>query len=268
MRGIARRLLFALAPAICLVIAGEALARPCKSPDNVTRVTGGSECLVIHTFGAAAGNRTLVVFIHGDGTQGGPSDYLAASAERVSGGGVTAVVLIRPGYYDSEDARSTGTSYRHDGDGYRDDIIAAIAAAIDELRDHHRARRVVLVGHSGGAAISGVILGQYPGLANAAVLAACPCNVAKWRSMRGRGVWVNSLSPHAFVKSVPKGTEVVALTGSRDANTRPALARDYVSALNRRGVTAIFVEVVGAGHSKVARTQAFDGAIARLAGRN
>lgn len=111
MRGIARRVLLVLAPAIFLILASEALARPCKSPDNVTRVTGGSECLVIHTFGAAPGNRTLVVFIHGDGTKGGPSDYLDKSAERVSGGGVTAVALIRPGYYDSHDATSTGTSY-------------------------------------------------------------------------------------------------------------------------------------------------------------
>jgi len=267
-RGIARRVLISLAPAFCLILAGEALAGPCKSPDNVTRVTGGSECLVIHTFGAAAGNRTLVVFIHGDGTRGGPSDYLDKSAERVVGGGVTAVALIRPGYYDSHDAISTGTSYRHAGDGYRDGIIAAVAAAIDELKGHHGARRVVLVGHSGGAAISGVILGRYPGLADAAVLAACPCNIGKWRSMRGRGQWVNSLSPHAFVKAMPKKTEVVALTGSRDSNTRPELARDYVSALNRRGITAIFVEVVGAGHSKVARSEAFDGAIARLAGRH
>jgi len=145
-RGIARRVLISLAPAFCLILAGEALAGPCKSPDNVTRVTGGSECLVIHTFGAAAGNRTLVVFIHGDGTRGGPSDYLDKSAERVVGGGVTAVALIRPGYYDSHDAISTGTSYRHAGDGYRDGIIAAVAAAIDELKGHHGARRVVLVG--------------------------------------------------------------------------------------------------------------------------
>ena len=28
-------------------------------------------------FGAAAGNRTLVIFVHGDGSRGGPSDYLA-----------------------------------------------------------------------------------------------------------------------------------------------------------------------------------------------
>ena len=104
---------------------------------------------MIHTFGAAPGNRTLVVFIHGDGTKGGPSDYLDKSAEKVAGGGVTAVALIRPGYYDSHDATSTGTSYRHAGDGYRDEIVAAVAAAIDEVKDHHRARRVVLAGRPG-----------------------------------------------------------------------------------------------------------------------
>ena len=181
---------------------GEASARPCSSPDLVTRVTGGNECLVIHTFGAVAGNRTLVVFVHGDGSKGGPSDYLARAAERVSGNGVTAVALIRPGYYDSNDAKSTGNSYRRDGDGYRDDIIAAVAGAVSELKSHHGAERVVLVGHSGGAAISGIILGRYAGLVSAAVLAACPCNIDKWRRMRGRRPWNRSRSPHTFVDAV------------------------------------------------------------------
>ncbi len=73
-------------------------------PDNMTGVAGGGECLVVQTFGAAPDNRTLVVFVHGDDNipEGGrPRDYLASLARRVSGGGVTAAVLIRPGHHDS-----------------------------------------------------------------------------------------------------------------------------------------------------------------------
>ena len=262
-----RRVLAVIATVIGIVFACEALAGPCTSPDNLTRVTGGNECLVIHTFGAAVGNRTLVVFIHGDGSKGGPSDYLAKAAERVAGDGVTGVVLIRPGYYDSDGAKSTGTSYRRRGDGYRDNIIAAVAGAVAELKSHHSADRVVLVGHSGGAAISGVILGNFPGLANAAVLAACPCNVNKWRSMRGRGPWTRSRSPHRFLDAVPTDIEVVALTGRKDKNTKPVLAREYVAALKERAVTATFVVVANASHNRVARSKEFLDAVARLAGR-
>lgn len=265
--GFDRRVLALAAAAISIAIADGALARPCYSPDNLTRVTGGGDCLVIHTFGAAAGNRTLVIFVHGDGSRGGPSDYLANAAKRISGGGVTGVVLIRPGYYDSDDVTSTGTSYRREGDGYRDHVIAAVAGAVVQLKAYHDAQRIVLVGHSGGAAISGVILGRYPGLASAAILAACPCNISEWRSMRGRRPWTRSRSPHAFIDTVPTDVEVIALTGSKDTNARSVLARDYVTALTGRGVVATFVEVANAGHNGVVRSAAFRDAVARLAGR-
>ena len=140
------RLVLALAAAaISIAIAGGALAQPRNSPDNLMRVTGGGDCPVIHTFGAAAGTRPLVVFVHGDGSKGGPSDYLANAAKRVSGGGVTGVALIRPGYYDSDDATSTGTRYRRAGDGYRDHVIAAVAGAVAQLKAYHDAQRIVLV---------------------------------------------------------------------------------------------------------------------------
>ena len=245
-------------------LAAPAWGSPCEAPDNLERVTGDGECLVIQTFGAAPGNRALVVFIHGDGSKGGPSDYLAQTADRISGNGVTGVVLIRPGYHDSDGRKSTGRSYRKEGDGYRQHIVASVADAVQRLKAHHGAERVVLAGHSGGAAISGVILGKYPGLAAAAVLAACPCDIARWRSMRGRRAWNRSLSPHSFAEAVPAGTAVVALTGSKDRNTRPVLGRDYAAALAARGLAAEFMEVPDVGHKAVTRTRAFREAVIRL----
>ena len=67
--------------------------------------------------------------------------------------------------------------------------------------------------------------------------------------------------------AVSTNVEVIALTGSKDTNTMPVLARDYVAALEARGVNATFMEVANAGHNGVARTAAFRDAIARLAGR-
>ena len=248
-----------------LLAAAPAWAGPCEAPDNLTRVTGADECLVIRTFGAAPGNRALVVFIHGDGSKGGPSDYLAKTASRISGKGVTGVVLIRPGYHNSDGRKSTGRSYRKEGDGYREHVVASVADAVERLKTHHGVQRAVLAGHSGGAAISGAILGKYPGLAAAAVLAACPCDIGRWRSMRGRRAWRRSLSPHSFIDTVPPGTEVIAVTGSKDRNTKPVLARDYAAALAARGIAAEFAEVPDAGHNAVARTRAFREAVMRLA---
>lgn len=234
--------------------------------DNRTRVKAGEECLVIQAYGEAAEKTKLVVFIHGDGSGGKASDYLYKVAETFGRSGVVAVGLIRPGYFDKNDNHSSGDAYRR-GDGYRPDVIAAVAAGISALKAHYKAERVVLAGHSGGAAISGVILGKHPGLVDAAVLAACPCNVPDWRIMkRGSNTWTQSLSPHNFVADVPGKTEIIAITGGDDDNTRPAIAQNYVDQAKARGIMAEFIELPGASHNGVARSQEFKDAVSRLIG--
>lgn len=252
-----------IAAAICL-FSLPAAAEECAA-DNLTRVRGGGECLVIKTYNAGAGAKTLLVFIHGDGSGGGPSDYLFSRAERYGKADVVAVGLIRPGYYDSQDNFSTGASYRSEGDGYRDHVVDAVTGALKELKAFHGAEKLILVGHSGGAAISGVILGREPGLADAAVLAACPCHVPDWRIMRrGSNTWTRSLSPHEFEDKIPAGTRVVAVTGSGDSNTRPEIAGAYIERLKTRGLDARFVDVPGASHNRVTRTDEFFAAIDQL----
>jgi pimeloyl-ACP methyl ester carboxylesterase len=99
--------------------------------------------------------------------------------------------------------------------------VDAIAAAVTALREHHRAKRAVLVGHSGGAAISGVVLGRHPGPADGAVLAAT--------------------------------ARVLAITGEADDSTRPALAPDRVEAPVKRGIAAKYAGVPGATHDDIIR---------------
>ena len=125
----------------------------------------------------------------------------------------------------------------------------AIAAALLNLKRHHMAAKLVVLGHSGGASITGVILGYRPGLIDAALLLSCPCDIPRWRSDRGRRRWSRSLSPHRYLDGVPDTTKVVAVTGENDRNTGPHLARDYVSALRERGVDATFVLAPDGSHS-------------------
>ncbi len=206
-------------------------AEPCAA-DNRARVAANDECLEIRTYGESAERTSLIVFIHGDGYRGGPSDYMYPLAQKFGAKGVVAVGLIRPGYYDSWGNHSTGNSYR-EWDNYQPDVIETVAAAVMVLKTHYEAEYVVLAGHSGGSAISGVIIGKYPGLVDAVVLGACPCNVPDWRIMRrGRNNWPLSLSPHDFIGKIDMETTVVAVTGGNDGNTEPVLARDYVASLN------------------------------------
>ena len=257
------RLIGLFALSIFLASPSPATAAECAA-DNRTRVRAGDECLVIAAHGAPSDRTKLVIFIHGDGSRGGPSDYLFKTAATYGGPGVVAIGLIRPGYFDADDNRSTGNAYR-DGDGYRPDVVATVAAAVTTLKAHYKAARVVLAGHSGGAAISAVIMGKHPGLADAAVLAACPCNVPDWRiQRRGRNNWTESLSPHDFAATVAADAEIVALTGDGDTNTRSGIARGYIDSLRARGIKAEFIELPGVSHNDSARSDEFKDAVRRL----
>ena len=250
---------FALAASNCI-----AAAAPCTAPDNVTKVTGASECLVIRTFARKTGGQaTLVVVIHGDVSRGGPATYHFRLADWLAGGGAVAVALVRPGYDDGAGNISSG-ELNDRFDNYTAANIDAVAGAVRALRAHHRAQRVILVGHSGGAAISAVILGKHPGTADGAVLIACPCHLANWRS--GRRPFARSESPHSYAAAVPASARIIAVTGSRDDNTIPSLASNYVATLAARGVRARFVEVAGAGHNDAVDAAEVTQAIGELVG--
>jgi pimeloyl-ACP methyl ester carboxylesterase len=192
------------------------------------------------------------VFLHGDVSTGGPVDYIYRVAEMAIAEGMVAVAVLRPGYGDSHGHQSTG-----DNSGRRDSYTAhnidAVADAIKALKAHHQPERTVLIGHSGGAAISGVILGRHASLVDAAALIACPCHVPQWRLARGGRAWAQSLSPHAYVGKVPVATSVLAVMGDADDTTPLALGKDYVAELTRRGVSARMVAIPGAGHNDILR---------------
>ncbi|MBL8669033.1 MAG: prolyl oligopeptidase family serine peptidase [Alphaproteobacteria bacterium] len=245
--------LAALVLALLLAAAPARASEPaCTDADLTAWARGGSLCLAVATY-PAPGRTTapaLVAFLHGDVSRGGPADYLARAARRFAeaGGDLVAVALYRPGYEDAAGRRSEGS---HNGrrDHYTPATIDAIGDALAALKAFHKARKLVVVGHSGGAATAGVLIGRKPGLIDAAVLLSCPCDVPRWRREGGRGEWRASLSPHDVAGAVPAGTTVVALTGTADDNTAPSLARDYVAALAARGVPATFRAVPGAGHN-------------------
>lgn len=256
--------------AVALVAAAPlAVAAEHCAADNRTRVSANDECLVIKTYGESAERTTLLIFIHGDGYRPDPSDYrpsdyLYRIAQGYGAKGVVAVGLIRPGYFDSKGNHSTGTSHR-DKDNYQPDVIETVAATVRVLKNHYKAENVVLAGHSGGSAISGVIIGKFPGLVNAAVLGACPCNVPVWRTMRrGHNNWHLSLSPHDFIGGIDKNTRVIAVTGANDGNTKPVLARDYVASLKGMGIDATNIEVPGMGHNRIVGSEEFTNSVSQL----
>jgi len=256
--GSRRRIVRLRAPALFLLLFAAALsarAAPCESEDFQVRVSGVSQCLVMRRFGVDD-PEVLLLWIHGDVSSGGPADYHFARASQAAGvlpGRILSVALVRPGYSDgSGNESSVALTQAGRSDHYTRENIAEVGAAIERLRARFKPRRVVVVGHSGGAATTAVLLGMKPGLIDGAVLVACPCDIAAWRS--GRRAWSRSESPILWVDRVDRAARVVALTGDRDDNTAPELARAYVAALTARGIDAVFRAVPGESHNGAFRS--------------
>lgn len=239
----------ALATSGALAESSDEKKQACANPDMQARVIGNKFCFAIRAYGTrtAGPSPTLVVVLHGDGSGGGRPEYHDAIAESLATDGVIAIGMIRPGFTGKDDRTSDGAVLREDF--YTAENIDAVADAISRLKVHYRARQTVMIGHSGGAAMTGVVIGRHAGLIDRALLISCPCDVSRWRNIRRRGAWGNSLSPSDHSSKVPATTKVIAITGELDDNTDQMLARDYVVALTARAVTAKFAVIPGAGHN-------------------
>ena len=228
-----------------------ASAGPCASPDNVNYVKGSAHCLAVKTFASSnSAAKTLVVVLHGDLSRGGDADYILPVAEKASEYGAIGVAMMRPGYT-GDGRRSSGTPTRSQNrrEVYRGAEIDSIAAAVATLKKHHAAERVVMVGHSGGALISGVMLGRAASLVDAALLVSCPCDdIAVWRAKKNRKPLPNAESPIDYLPSTPKSARIFALTGAQDTNTTPDLAQRYVEEAKQLGLDASFILLRNAGH--------------------
>lgn len=231
--------------------------KACAAPDMQTRVIGNKFCFAIRAYAAqtAGPSPTLVVVLHGDGSSGAPPEYHDAIAESLAANGVLAIGMIRPGYTSKDDRTSDGSSIRTDH--YTAENIDAVADAISKLKAHYKAKQTVMIGHSGGAATAGVVIGRHPGLVDRALLISCPCDISRWRNMGNRRPWT-SLSPSDFSAKVPATTKVIAITGELDDNTVPILAKDYVAALAAKEVTARFSIIPGAGHNVTSKMRESD----------
>lgn len=261
-------LLLAIAPA------PSARAQACAElPAGRATADGQGGCLALVPVegparDAAMPPRALVVMIHGDGTGSLGQRHVDSwmqVGEALAAGDRVVALMIRPGYR-SPAGDSSGWANPLDDD-YTSVNVARVAGALAALRQAHRPRHVVLVGHSGGAATAALVLGRHARAADAALLLGCPCDVPPWRrhrdAQRGHTVrpWHNSLNPLDVVASIPPATPVIAATGMRDDNTLPLFARRWVEQAAAAGVDARHEDVPDLGHAGILR---WDGIASRV----
>ena len=241
----------------------------CDAPDDAKSVSGAAHCLQIRTYRPSGGAKTLAVVLHGDLSRGGDADYIAPVARKAAEYGAVGVAMARPGYtLDGRTSSGVATRDQLGFDRYKAGEIDSIAAAITTLKKHHGANRVVMVGHSGGALISGVMLGRAAPLVDVAILVSCPCDVVSWRKLNHRWPLAFAESPVDYLRAAPKSARIFAVTGEDDRNTWPVLAQDYVKKARELGLDATYVGIENAGHGfrRLGRSTGFDSALKQAIG--
>lgn len=214
--------------------------------------------LYSETFGITnpADVRTLIVLLHGDSADTPPSyQYSAARAFAAAVPDSAVVALLRPGYTDGAGHQSPGERGLATGDNYTADRIAAVAEAILDLRHRYKHARVILAGHSGGAAIAANLAGMYSGRVDGLLLVSCPCMLKEFRAgMKKRmpdtpfDQPVSSFDPMGTVGGVAPTTRAAIVVGQKDEIAPPKLSRGYAEALTLRGIATDFRIVPNQGH--------------------
>jgi pimeloyl-ACP methyl ester carboxylesterase len=141
------------------------------------------------------------------------------------------------------------------GDNWNARNTDSIAAAIGELKRRYQARKVVVAGHSGGAAITANLLGRTPELIDAALLVSCPCDVKEWRQsmlkLTGQPVFqgpLDTLSAIDQVSGMADRVPVTMMVGSQDKVAPPALSESYRDKAVKLGKPVRLVTLAGKDH--------------------
>ena len=190
----------------------------------------------------------LVVVLHGDllGVRAIPATtyhYVFAQNASMQMDNLVVAALLRPGYRDSTGEQSEGERGLTTGDNYTPQVVDAVAQAIEQLKNKFHPMRTVLVGHSGGAAITGDLLSRWPSAADAALMVSCPCDLTAWRKhmqqmQNNNPIWsapIQSLSPIDLASKVPPSIHVQLLVGSKDPVAPPEISEHYAEALRSHG---------------------------------
>ena len=249
-----KRIIFVIPTIICLFLTNSVHAG-CE--DFLHEIFAGNNCTKIRTFrsGDISDKPILVVALHGDSPFNNPG-YQYRFAELVASktSNVISVGMLRPGYTDSIGRTSDGAKGDAIGDNYDMERVNQVAQAITELKNMYSPAKIILAGHSGGAAITANLISLFPFLIDHAYIVSCPCDVDAWRedmfSLTHKSIFkgnIKTLSPINLVKHLNKKTIITILVGKDDKVTQPILSVKYKTAAEKEGLK-VTLEVIDGQH--------------------
>ncbi len=238
-----------------------------KAADGIERVGDGQICVVTRKFEpltTRSNAKGLIVFVQGDSRS-----RFELPADRGTAFNLSEQLNASTIALQFEDYRSNtgiaegieGNAAVHD-ERYTPSHVATLATALDKLRASNPGKKILLIGYSGGAAMTALLASRFPASADAYLLAGCPCDVPGWRQWRDASTgktspWLQSLSPQDEVGKIKAGTRMALVVGSKDDNTLAKFSEIYVASLQTQGVKTRLTYAVGATHVSVLRSPEF-----------
>lgn len=250
-----------IALTVFLLVAGLVQASRCSEKEWIGSAGQRTKAEIFRSADAGA-HPVLVVVLHGDLDASYHYVIAANAAKQIRG--VVAAALVRPGYTDNAGDTSDGRKGYTTGDNYTPEVLDRLDSAIHQLIAQFHSSAVVLMGHSGGAAISADLLAWDNGLAKAALLLSCPCDLPAWRkhmnALRPNPLWsepITSISPIDVVGEISPKTRVSLIVGEEDTTAPPEFTQEYASALRKHGIEPKVTVLPGLDHNHIV----FEGAI-------
>jgi len=217
------------------------------APVHKASACDGGACaagLAYEAFGPKDHASTLVIFIHGSVSAGGPADYMYRFARAFSEThrDVEAIALLMPGYYDNNGKRSDGNDHgRRTFDGSTE-----VSNAITALKAQYGAKRVFALGHSNGAMNLGGVIGKYPGLIDGVVLVSGIYDLNAISQMRGKQY--GGIAGQDYISSIARTTTIIAVHGTEDVTVPFEQSQNFIAAAKAAKLKADLKAVDGVGH--------------------
>jgi pimeloyl-ACP methyl ester carboxylesterase len=227
-----------------LFFINNAFAKNCHKEDFVNFVSDAVGCIAINIhqeekFSENVGNKNkLVFFIHGDQLNSKVT-YFNDFASNFITSNAFIISITRPGWTNIKDHKSEGKKNISNGDNYVPKVdVDPIYRVIKKLKKKYQLNNTLVVGHSGGAAIAGILSGRFPNLIDEAILISCPCIVPPWRknyfdqiSKKSNSRYCSpvfkSHSPHEYIKRIDPKLKTKIFIGNLDQNTLPVFSATY-----------------------------------------
>lgn len=153
--------------------------------------------------------------------------------------------IAREGYVLNGIGQSSGDKIYYGNRSYLFRPVQHMMMASDNLALALRAKKIMGVGVSGGAAYwaIGATMDRQVPLAEAAIIS-CPCDIPAWESWK-RWAPSGSISPAAIAASTNKATKVIVISGKKDGHTLPEFSDTYAKNLQQAGVAVENIRVPG-----------------------